>query len=136
MQPAISQDIMNAAQQKAQQEHKLILLKFSGSDWCIPCIRMEKEIFENVHFKSMADTGVVLVKADFPRKKKNLPAKEIVLQNEKLAERFNPGGSFPLMVLMDAHQKIIKVWDGMPEGSASSFAATVGQFVHDYRNTD
>jgi hypothetical protein len=37
---------MPEAEQIAQKEHRYILLNFSGSDWCGPCIRMHKEIFE------------------------------------------------------------------------------------------
>ena len=59
------------AKQTATQEHKIILLNFSGSDWCGPCIRMHKEIFDNGAFKKFADAGLVLVNADFPRLKKN-----------------------------------------------------------------
>ena len=60
----------NKAKQSAQSEHKLILLNFSGSDWCGPCIRMHKEIFDNNSFTQYADEHLVLVNADFPRLKK------------------------------------------------------------------
>ena len=32
------------ATQKASAENKKIVLVFSGSDWCIPCIKLEKEV--------------------------------------------------------------------------------------------
>ena len=55
----------------ANKENKFILINFSGSDWCAPCIRLEKEIFETDLFLSYAKEQLVLVKADFPRLKKN-----------------------------------------------------------------
>lgn len=57
---------IESAKHKAQDEHKFILLNFSGSDWCGPCIRMHKEIFESEEFKNYADRNLVLVNADFP----------------------------------------------------------------------
>src|SRR6187399_3198314 len=84
------------AKQQAKEKNQLILLNFSGSDWCAPCIQMKKEIFEKQEFIDFADKNLVLVKADFPRHKKNqLDAKQKE-HNEKLAEQFNPNGKFPL----------------------------------------
>jgi len=48
---AKAQNIFETAEATAKANHKLILLNFSGSDWCIPCIKMHKEIFENETFK-------------------------------------------------------------------------------------
>ncbi len=60
---------LNDAEKIARQEHKFILLNFSGSDWCGPCMRMHSEFFESEVFRQMADTELVLVNADFPKKK-------------------------------------------------------------------
>src|ERR1700733_3450399 len=71
------------AKKRAEKEHKFILLNFSGSDWCIPCIKMRNEIFENSSFTSFADNYLVLLNADFPRlSKHNLP-KDIQKKNDK-----------------------------------------------------
>lgn len=58
------------AKKRASEEHKLILLNFSGSDWCGPCIKLHDEIFESATFKSFADGNLILINADFPRLKK------------------------------------------------------------------
>ncbi|WP_461448511.1 thioredoxin family protein [Mucilaginibacter sp.] len=60
----------SAAQKQAQQEHKLIIINFSGSDWCGPCIRLRKEILESSTFEDYATDHLVLVRADFPRQKR------------------------------------------------------------------
>src|SRR5438045_7147853 len=88
------------ARQKAQQNHKYILLNFSGSDWCGPCIRLHDEIFESDVFKKMAATDLILVNADFPRLKKNQLPKEQQTQNDHLADQYNAKGSFPLTLLL------------------------------------
>lgn len=112
-----------AARQTAKQKHQLILLNFSGSDWCGPCIRMKKEIFGDKDFMSMADSSLVLVNADFPRSKKNQLDKKLVAQNDALAEKYNPEGKFPFTLLLDADGKVIKTWDGFPRENAIQFAA-------------
>jgi len=113
------------AKQIAQQEHKHILLNFSGSDWCGPCIRMHKEIFASEAFKQMADTDLVLVNADFPRMKKNqLPAQQQQLNNA-MADQYNPQGKFPLTVLLDADGRVLKEWEGFPSMSTEEFIVEV-----------
>ncbi|MEQ1677449.1 MAG: thioredoxin family protein [Chitinophagaceae bacterium] len=113
----------SAAKQKAQQEHKLILLNFSGSDWCGPCIRMHKEMFENSLFKTYADSNLVLANADFPRLKKNQLSKEQQKKNDKLADKYNSQGSFPLTLLLDADGKVIRTWEGYPDLTPEQFTS-------------
>ena len=122
-----------AAQEKAKKEERFILLNFSGSDWCVPCIQMQESIFTKAEFMKMADSQLVVVRADFPRKKKNKPAADIVLQNEMLADKFNPNGNFPYTLLMDADGKIIKSWDGKPDETAAVFAANVKELIQQYK---
>lgn len=112
---------LTKAKQQASTENKYILLNFSGSDWCGPCIRMHKEIFESEGFRTLAADKLVLVNADFPRLKKNQLSKELQKSNEVLADQYNPGGIFPLTVLLNAEGKMIKNWEGFPEGTPESF---------------
>jgi thioredoxin-related protein len=109
------------AKQKAHQEHKYILLNFSGSDWCGPCIRMKKEIFESVEFKNYSDSNLVLINADFPRAKKNQLERLQQSKNDKLAEKYNPGGSFPFTILMNEDGKVLNNWEGLPGKGAIDF---------------
>lgn len=120
-----AQALITEAQTKAKNENKFILLNFSGSDWCIPCIRMQKNYFENEAFKKTADSRLIIIRADFPRKKKNLPAKDIIRENELLAERFNPEGSFPLTLLLDKDLHILKRWEGIPEEDVTGFTQNI-----------
>ena len=69
----------------ANSEHKMILLNFSGSDWCIPCIKMKKDIFENQTFKEGLAQKLILMNADFPRLKKNRLAKDDIIKNERFS---------------------------------------------------
>jgi len=111
------------AKKIADKEHKLILLNFSGSDWCGPCIRLHKEIFESSVFKSFSDNNLVLVNADFPRLKKNQLPKEQQKINDKLADEYNSKGIFPFTVLLDAQAKVIRSWEGYPDLTPEQFTA-------------
>lgn len=115
------------AKKTAKQDHKLILLNFSGSDWCGPCIRMHKEIFDDATFLEMAGKNLIMVNADFPRNKKNQLAPDLKKQNEALADKYNTSGKFPYTVLLNADGKVLKAWDGFPNGDAKTFTDEVKQ---------
>jgi thioredoxin-related protein len=117
------------AKLQAKQQHQLILLNFSGSDWCGPCIRMKKEIFGTEGFSSFADHNLVLVNADFPRSKKHQLSKQQQKQNDVLAEKYNPSGKFPLTVLLDEEGKVLKSWDGLPDEDATAFTNSIKKLM-------
>jgi thioredoxin-related protein len=100
------------AKEKAATEHKLILLNFSGSDWCAPCIMLKKQVFSSDEFQSFADERLVLLRADFPRLKKNKLPDDELKRNEALAEKYNPDGNFPFTVLINPTGEVIKSWNG------------------------
>lgn len=117
------------AKQTALSENKFILLNFSGSDWCGPCIRLHKEIFESTVFEKYASESLVLLNADFPRLKKNQLSKEQQKKNDLLADTYNQEGSFPLTLLLNTEGKILKKWDGLPKGSPEEFTKQVKLLV-------
>jgi thioredoxin-related protein len=119
------QNNFEQAKQTAAAEHKCILLNFSGSDWCGPCIKMHKEIFESDVFSKFAADKLVMVNADFPRQKKNQLTAAQQKLNDALADRYNNAGSFPLTLLLSADGKVIKAWDGFPSGTADQFTDEV-----------
>jgi len=113
------------AQKLAKASHKQILINFSGSDWCGPCIRLRKEILESESFEKYAANNLLLVRADFPRQKKNQLPKEQVKLNESLAEVYNKDGKFPYIVLVDENGKVLKSWDGFPDESPQAFVSEI-----------
>ena len=95
------------AKQEAIKENKNILLVFSGSDWCAPCIKLDKAVWNSEVFKAEAEKYWVIYKADFPKKKANQLPTELAESNNKLAEKYNKNGSFPLVILLDKTGKTI-----------------------------
>lgn len=100
------------AKTEANTQHKYILLNFSGSDWCGPCIKLKKEVLDSPEFLKYSESKLVLVRADFPRNKKNRLSPELTKSNEALAEKYNNQGKFPYTVLINADGKIVKSWEG------------------------
>ncbi len=100
------QQDFTVALEQARQQEKPILLVFAGSDWCGPCKKLDRDVWQSETFKEYAAQYYVLYKADFPRKKKNQLPQEIVATNAALAERYNPKGHFPLVVLLDEKSEV------------------------------
>ena len=91
----------------AQQENKPIILVFSGSDWCAPCIKLDRDIWQSNEFKAYAKENYILYKADFPRKKENRLVLERATQNKSLADNYNPKGYFPLVLVLGKQGNIL-----------------------------
>jgi thioredoxin-related protein len=91
----------------ASKNNHNIVLVFQGSDWCAPCIKLEKEIWSTPEFKKLSKDHFVMLKADFPRRKANKLSKELTEQNAKLAEMYNQQGFFPLVVILDKKGKVL-----------------------------
>jgi hypothetical protein len=120
---------LQLARQIAQKEHKDILLNFSGSDWCGPCILLRKEIFDDPVFTKMADTTLVLVNADFPRLKKDrLPPAQQKL-NDDMADHYDPKGLFPLTLLLNAEGKVLQQWEGNPALKPDEFGRQIRAII-------
>jgi len=92
---------LDEAQRIASEKNQHIILVFQGSDWCAPCIKLEKEIWSSETFKNYAKNHFTLLKANFPRKKKNKLDPLIQEKNNKLMETYNKQGFFPFVVILD-----------------------------------
>lgn len=95
------------AKAEAMKQEKNILLVFSGSDWCAPCIKLDKNIWQSEEFKKYSDQNYILYKADFPKKKANQLSDTLKNQNNALAEKYNQNGNYPLVVLLDKNGKVL-----------------------------
>jgi thioredoxin-related protein len=90
------------AQEQAKSSNKLLLLEFTGSDWCPPCRMLQKEVLSTPEFKDLASKNFVLVEIDFPRTKEQ--SRELVEQNQMLAQRFGIQG-FPSIIILNTDGK-------------------------------
>jgi len=107
------------AQAQAKAEKKLVLLDFTGSDWCGWCIKLNKEVFSKPEFAEYAKKNLVLVEVDFPNKKKQ--TEELKKTNEALQQKYKVEG-YPTIVVLNSEGK--HVGDtGYVEGGPKAFIA-------------
>lgn len=109
---------------QAQKEHKKILLYFSGSDWCKPCILLKKKVLNNETFKEVAAQKYVILNYDFPQRQEGISKQEIACR-EEVAAQFNSDGAFPKLVLIDHKGKILKEINGYRKQTPNEILAVL-----------
>jgi thioredoxin-related protein len=107
------------AQKEAQAKNKLLLMDFTGSDWCGWCIMLDKEVFSKPEFKEYATKNLVLLELDFPRMKRMPP--ETAAQNERLILKYGIQG-FPTVVVFDSSGKPLGALGYQPGGPQAFIA--------------
>jgi thioredoxin-related protein len=104
------------AQEQAKTKNKLLLLNFTGSDWCGWCIRLQREVFSQPSFHEYADKNLVLMEVDFPRRKEQ--PKDVQMQNQNLAMQYNVEG-FPTIIVLNGEGKKVGELGYMQGGPAA-----------------
>lgn len=123
------QEDFDDAIELASSKDRPIVLVFSGSDWCAPCIRLKKHILDTQEFADYAADHYILYNADFPRRKKNQLPQDKLNQNKMLAEKFNPKGHFPLVVVMDNRQTVLGTADFYAKPSPKEYISLLNSFL-------
>ncbi len=90
---------VKAAIAQAKKEKKAVLVEFTGSDWCPPCIMMRKNVFSKKEFVDAASKNYVLVEVDVPKGDKELAAKNTIVAEEYKIE------GFPTVILLNGDGK-------------------------------
>ena len=109
---------LETAKKKAATDKKPLLVKFTGSDWCPPCIKLHQEVFSKSSFKKAVEKDFVVVVLDFPRKTE-LP-EEQAAANKKVAKEYGLK-SYPTVLLMDSKGKVFKSMSGYAGGGAEAY---------------
>ena len=107
-----------SAKAEAKRDRKIILMNFTGSDWCAYCIKMKKEALDLKAFTDYAAKNTVLVEVDFPSRKR-LPAAQ-QKANDALKTKFEVQG-FPTFVITDASGKELGRHVGYLQGGPLAF---------------
>ena len=115
------------AQEEAKANNKLLLLNFTGSDWCGWCIKFDKEVWSQPQFKDYARDNLVLVELDFPRRK-DQPV-EVKKQNVQLAQQYEVLG-FPTIVVLNSNGQKLWQFDGYFLGGPEAFVAQLQKLRH------
>ncbi len=114
----------------AAKENKPVLLFFHGSDWCPPCIKMQRDVFSDSSFIDFAVGKLIFLDVDFPRKPpltaKQLKHNQDVKKQFGLPDDFTQG--YPQIIIIDASGKILyqeKGYDGEGAGKLTGIVNTV-----------
>jgi protein disulfide-isomerase len=109
------------AQAQAKVENKLLLLDFSGSDWCIWCIKLDNDTFSKPEFADYAKKNLVLVQLDYPNKKPQ--SDELKKANAALAAKYDSEGAFPTLIAMKPDGTVVWKQLGYLEGGPQALIA-------------
>jgi len=108
---------MARAAEEAKASGKMILLDFTGSDWCVWCQKLTKEVFSTPEFLSWADENLVMVFLDFPSSL--VLDDKIVQQNQALQQALGVQG-YPTILLLDSDLTPL-LQTGYREGGAQAY---------------
>ena len=114
------------AKERAKKENKVLLLDFTGSDWCAGCMKLKKDVFSTPEFAAFAGENLVLVEVDFPMKKKI--AAEQRAANEKLEQQYGIEG-YPTVIIADADGKKVDMEEGYGGEGAKAYLKRLNEMV-------
>lgn len=107
------------AQSEAKAENKLVMMDFTGSDWCVWCKKLEQEVFSTPEFADYAKKNLVLMEVDFPQKKKQ--SAELKKANDALQKKYKIEGYPTIIVLNGDGKKVGEL--GYMRGGPKAFIA-------------
>jgi protein disulfide-isomerase len=111
--------------QYANEQDKVLLINFTGSDWCVWCKKLAKEVFDQQEFQNYAKQNLILLKLDFPRSGNQTDQEKA--QNEALAKKYQIQG-FPSILLLDKTGKTIGQ-TGYQAGGAAAYVEHLKTFI-------
>jgi len=110
---------------RAKAGNKMVLIDFTGSDWCPWCVKFDKDVLSTGKFATYAESELVLVLADFP----NHTAQNSALKqaNAELKNKFQVSG-FPTLVVLNSSGREIGRQVGYASGGPDAFIAKLERF--------
>ena len=109
----------------AEKEKKPVLVNFTGSDWCIWCIRLPDQVLSQPAFQNYAAGNLILLKVDFPRKSSQTAAQRKA--NNALSEKYGVRG-FPTILLLNSDGAVIGK-TGYRRGGAEAYVKHLQQLL-------
>ena len=96
----------NVVFKQAEENKSTILMNFTGTDWCVWCKKIKKEIFNTPEFKAwVKKENIILFELDFPR---SIPqTDELKAQNRSFAQKLGIRGYPTIVMVIDG--KAVKV---------------------------
>jgi thioredoxin-related protein len=107
----------DAALKQAKDEGKVVLIDFTGSDWCGWCMKLKAEVFDKSEFATFANANLVLLEVDFPKRKAQSDQQRV--SNASLQNKFGVAG-YPTIFLVNANGQPV-ARGGYVEGGPGAF---------------
>jgi thioredoxin-related protein len=112
------------AQAQAKKDGKLLLVDFTGSDWCLPCRELELDVFKKQPFIDYAKTNLVLLRVDFPLSIKQSP--ELEAANSALTNKFAVRG-LPTLLAFNPAGEVVWKQEGYLDGGPKEMIAKLNK---------
>ena len=113
------------ASAQAGRENKLVLLDFTGSDWCGWCKKLDAETFSTPAFIDYASKNLVLVQLDYPNAKPQSDA--LKEANKALKEKYAING-FPTVIVLKPDGTVLWKQVGYLAGGAAAMISKLNEF--------
>jgi thioredoxin-related protein len=104
---------VSKAEGQAKDENKLVLMDFTGSDWCSWCKKMDSDTFSKPDFADYAQKNLVLVQLDYPANKPQ--SDELKAANAALAKKYNIQG-YPTLIALKPDGTVVWTQVGYLDG--------------------
>jgi thioredoxin-related protein len=112
------------AEQQAKAGNKLVLLDFTGSDWCGWCMKLDKDTFEQTEFEDYAAKNLVLVQLDYPQHKEQ--SDDLKSANAALAKKYEIDG-YPTLIALKPDGTVAWKQVGYLEGGPKALIAQLDE---------
>jgi thioredoxin-related protein len=109
---------------QAKKENKLVLLDFTGSDWCGWCKKLDSETFSKSAFTDYAKKNLVLVEVDFPSQKQQTA--ELKTANQALQAKYGVDG-YPTLILLKPDGTVLWKQPGYLSGGPDAMIAKIDE---------
>ncbi|MEZ4688373.1 MAG: thioredoxin family protein [Bacteroidia bacterium] len=116
------------AQAKAKSSDKPLVILFSGSDWCRPCIQLHNLVYKNESFQEYANENLVIYLADFPRRPENQLPADVKATNDQLAQQYGLRG-VPTTLVLSSEGEVLGKMVGNPDGTYDGYVNKLKGFV-------
>ncbi len=100
---------LTVALKEAGQEQKLVLVDFTGSDWCSACIKLRKTVLDTEAFLQYAAEHFVFMEVDLPLRKSFDPG--LRARNEALAKQYHIAG-YPSVLVLNTQGQVVGGFEG------------------------
>jgi thioredoxin-related protein len=112
------------AEQQAKADNKLVLLDFTGSDWCGWCMKLDKDTFDQPEFADYAAKNLVLVQLDYPQHKDQ--SDDLKSANAALAKKYEIDG-YPTLIALKPDGTVAWKQVGYLEGGPKALIAKLDE---------